>query len=87
MGGWQTPPFDKALALSLPWEDSCDLLAAACQYCFGLDFCVPLDFLFHFFEGCWVDRLLADVVDVRLGVTTEEAGHLKGIKVSLFPAK
>ena len=69
MGGWQTPPFDKALALSLPLEDSCDLLAAACQYCFGLDFCVPLDFLIHFLKvaGSIVPLALAEVVDVRLG--------------------
>ena len=86
MGGWQTPPFDKALALSLPWEDSFDLLTAACQYCFGLDFFVPLDFA-PLFEGCWVDRLLWRSSTFVSVVTTEEAGHLKGIEVSLFPAR
>ena len=50
-----------------PLEDLA-FLTAACRTAF-LALSAPLDFLIHFFEGCWVDRLLS-VVDVRLGVTT-----------------
>ena len=46
------------------WKIPLTFLTAVCQYCCWF---LPL------FEGCWVDRtsgVLAEVVDVRLGVTT-----------------
>jgi len=56
VGGWQTPPFDKALALSLPLEDSFDLFDCSLPVLLVLTLDFPPDFVVLLVEVAVSDR-------------------------------
>ena len=85
MGGWQTPPFDKALALSLPLEDSFDLFDCSLPVLLVLTFDFPPDFVVLLVEVAFSDRSARAGRDVGvLEVVTTEAGHVQGYRFSIF---
>ena len=85
MGGWQTPPFDKALALSLPLEDSFDLFDCSLPVLLVLTLDFPPDFVVLLVEVAFSDRSARAGRDVGvLEVVTTEAGHVQGYRFSIF---
>ena len=73
------------MALSLPWEDSFDLLTAACQYCSGF---FPPDFVVLLVEVALSDSSAGSGRDFGvLEVVTTEAGTSGEIRLSFILVK